>query len=51
MNLLSDDEFVQLTPAEQDEYLRLLEADMSAWRLTGNIRQERAHILVGKTDW
>jgi len=51
VNLLSDDEFVQLTPAEQDEYLRLLEADLSAWRLTGNIRQERAHILVGKTDW
>ena len=51
MNLLSDDEFVQLSPAEQDEYLRLLEADLSAWRLTGNIRQERAHILVGKTDW
>ena len=51
MNLLSDDEFVQLTAQEQDEYLKLLEADLSAWQLTGNLRQERAHILVGKTDW
>jgi hypothetical protein len=51
VNLLSDDEFVQLSAAEQDEYLRLLEADLQSWRLTGNIRQERAHILVGKTDW
>ncbi len=51
MNLLSDSEFLQLTPAEQDEYLRLLETDLHAWRLTGNKRQERAHILVGKTDW
>lgn len=51
MNFLSDDEFVQLTPSEQDEYLRLLELDLSAWRLTGNLRQEKAHALVKKTDW
>jgi hypothetical protein len=51
MNFLSDDEFVQLTLSEQDEYLRLLEADLSAWRLTGNKRQEQAHALVKKTDW
>ena len=51
MNFLSDDEFVQLTISEQDEYLRLLEADLSAWKLTGNLRQEKAHTLVKKSDW
>lgn len=51
MNFLSDDEFGQLTAAEQDEYLRLLEIDLQAWKLTGNKRQEKAHALVKKVDW
>ena len=51
MNFLSDDEFGQLTGSEQDEYLRLLEIDLQAWKLTGNKRQEKAHALVKKVDW
>ena len=49
--LLSDEEFSQLSTREQDEYLKLLEEDMSAWTLQGNERQLRANILLGKVDW
>jgi hypothetical protein len=49
--LLSDQEFSALSAFEQDEYLKLLEEDLSAWSLTGNERQERANILVNKVDW
>ena len=49
--LLTDDEFASLTPTEQDEYLKLLEEDLSAWSLVGNERQTRANALLGKVDW
>lgn len=49
--LLTDDEFAALTAAEQDEYLKLLEEDLSAWSLVGNDRQMRANILLDKCDW
>lgn len=49
--LLSDDEFSSLSSREQDEYLKLLEEDLSAWSLNGNDRQMRANILLGKVDW
>ena len=49
--LLSDEEFGALTSHEQDEYLKLLEEDLSAWSLVGNERQMRANILLSKTDW
>ena len=49
--LLSDEEFEKLSPQEQDEYLQLLEEDMSAWTLRGNDRQMRANILLSKVDW
>lgn len=49
--LLSDEEFSSLGPREQDEYLKLLEEDLTAWALTGNERQMRANILLGKVDW
>lgn len=50
-HLLSDDEFSNLSTREQDEYLKLLEEDMSAWSLQGNDRQLRANILLSKVDW
>lgn len=50
-HLLSDEEFSLLSPREQDEYLKLLEEDMSAWSLSGNERQMRANILLSKVDW
>lgn len=49
--LLSDEEFNQLSTREQDEYLKLLEEDLTAWSLQGNERQLRANLLVGKVDW
>jgi hypothetical protein len=49
--LLSDEEFSLLSTREQDEYLKLLEEDMSAWSLQGNERQLRANILLSKVDW
>lgn len=49
--LLSDEEFNRLTPFEQDEYLSLLQEDLSAWSLSGNERQIRANILLEKVDW
>ena len=49
-HLLSDDEFSNLSTREQDEYLKLLEEDMSAWSLQGNDRQLRANLLLGKVD-
>lgn len=49
--LLSDEEFALLNPREQDEYLKLLEEDMTAWTLGGNERQMRANILLNKVDW
>lgn len=49
--LLTDEEFASLTAAEQDEYLQLLEEDLSAWSLVGNDRQLRANILLDKVDW
>jgi hypothetical protein len=49
--LLSDDEFKQLSTREQDEYLKLLEEDLSAWSLQGNERQLRANTLLKKVDW
>lgn len=49
--LLTDEEFASLTAAEQDEYLQLLEEDLSAWSLVGNDRQSRANILLDKVDW
>lgn len=49
--LLTDEEFAALTAAEQDEYLKLLEEDLSAWSLVGNDRQSRANILLSKVDW
>jgi hypothetical protein len=49
--LLSDEEFSSLSVVEQDEYLKLLEEDLSAWSLVGNDRQMRANILVNKVDW
>lgn len=49
--LLSDDEFNRLSSYEQDEYLELLQQDLSAWSLKGNERQMRANILLGKVDW
>lgn len=48
---LSDEEFALLTTREQDEYLKLLEEDMSAWSLQGNDRQIKANILLKKVDW
>jgi hypothetical protein len=50
-HLLSDEEFNQLSTREQDEYLKLLEEDMSAWSLQGNERQLRANALLSKVDW
>lgn len=50
-HLLSDEEFSLLSTREQDEYLKLLEEDMSAWTLQGNDRQMRANILLSKVDW
>lgn len=50
-HLLSDKEFSLLSTREQDEYLKLFEADMSAWSLQGNERQMRANILLSKVDW
>jgi hypothetical protein len=50
-HLLSDQEFSLLSTREQDEYLKLLEEDMSAWSLQGNERQLRANILLSKVDW
>ena len=50
-HLLSDDEFNQLSTNEQDEYLELLEEDLSAWSLNGNERQMRANLLLSKVDW
>lgn len=49
--LLSDEEFASLSSPEQDEYLKLLEEDLSAWSLAGNDRQLRANTLLGKVDW
>ena len=49
--LLSDEEFSLLSPREQDEYLKLLEEDLSAWSLQGNDRQLRANALLSKVDW
>jgi hypothetical protein len=49
--LLSDDEFAALSATEQDEYLGLLEEDLTAWSLQGNDRQSRANILLKKVDW
>lgn len=50
-HLLSDEEFSLLSTREQDEYLKLLEEDMSAWTLQGNERQMRANVLLSKVDW
>jgi hypothetical protein len=49
--LLSDEEFNNLSTREQDEYLKLLEEDLTAWSLQGNERQLRANLLLGKVDW
>ena len=49
--LLSDDEFNKLSSFEQDEYLQLLQEDLTAWSLVGNDRQMRANILLDKVDW
>ena len=49
--LLSDEEFNNLSAFEQDEYLELLQEDLSAWSLKGNERQLRANILLDKVDW
>ena len=49
--LLTDSEFSLLTVREQDEYLKLLEEDLTAWTLQGNERQMRANILLTKVDW
>lgn len=49
--LLSDEEFNNLSTREQDEYLKLLEEDLTAWSLQGNERQLRANALLGKVDW
>lgn len=49
--LLSDSEFAALSATEQDEYLGLLEDDLTAWSLQGNDRQSRANILLKKVDW
>ena len=46
--LLTDGEFSLLTVREQDEYLKLLEEDLTAWSLQGNERQMRANILLKK---
>jgi len=51
LHLLSDEEFNNLSPLEQDEYLELLQQDMTAWSLKGNESQMRANILLKTVDW
>jgi len=47
---LTEAEFGDLSPVQQEEYLRLLEAEKAAWSLRSTPKVLRAHVLSSKVD-
>lgn len=49
--LIDDADFDRLSLEDQQEYLRLLEAELNVWTLDPTPRGKLAHLLAGKVDW